>query len=275
MLTFLFLINLAFSSLPNENFSCRLVTVSANCQVQECVGELKPYPQTMAIVLPIDPQGKVRLHLHGFSEAMQGDLPLGPFNQKYDWNHLGYPTIALARSAHEQQKKDGPAKLLKAYGMHSRACDRGETLVVPLSRGKCTTYKEYFKTPEALPSLLSSLKGHFMIKELTLSGHSGAGGVIRRILELDPKALDQFQEIILYDGLYHPDDAKILISWASRLPKKKVVSYTIPVGSPRRWADEILKNDRTLLNGSVIQNKKPLVEEGLDHWSIVKKYWLD
>lgn len=275
MLTIFLLLTSALASLPESDFSCRKVSVSSSCQVQECVGELKPYPQTVAIIVPEKAQGRLRLHFHGFSEAMQGDLPLGPFNQAYDWNHLGYPTIVLARSAHEQKKQDGPAKILKAYGMHRSACSRNEVVVVPLSRGKCTTYKEYFQTAVALPSLLSKLREFFVLKELTLSGHSGAGAVIRRLLELDPMALDEFQKVILYDGFYHPDDAKILVTWVSQTPKKKVVAHTLSVGSPRRWADEVLKNDRALSNGSVIQNKKPLASEGLDHWSIVKKYWLD
>ncbi len=106
------------------------------------------------------------------------------------------------------------------------------------------------------------------------SAHSGAGAIAKNIFEPDSSFSQSVSKVSLYDAFYNEGEAEALLEWTKSNSKKSLRVITLAGGTPSRYAN-VLGSARVLANGSVLT---PIVVEkdaGLDHWQLVKQYWID
>ncbi|MBY0516659.1 MAG: hypothetical protein K2P81_07120 [Bacteriovoracaceae bacterium] len=271
----LFLFLFSTSALA-QSFICHSY-LNSTCELESCLFEIPGYSEPVSVLKPKVIKS-IRLHLHGFSEKLdaQGNS-LGPFNASYDWNNLKYNTWALAKAAFEARKPDSTELIFKSYAMESSSCLQGEMIVIPHSRGKCTTYKSLFKSPDDMSQFLDKVKSLSETRSqlpIHFSAHSGAGAVAKILFETDSSFAQSVSKVSLYDAFYQEGEAEALLAWTNSNSKKSLRVMNLAGGSPSRYA-KVLGSARVLSNGSVIT---PIVIEkaaGLDHWQLVKQYWVD
>lgn len=254
--------------IAHARVSCRNVTMSG-CEMKACVGKVSGYPVVVASLIPRKAKS-IRIHLHGFSEQLSAKgIPTGPYNPSYDWNNVKYRTIESAILAFEKKAKDSPLKTLEAYQMGASVCQLNEIVVMPTSRGHCDTYKKVFTTPESFGAFVTEL-GFPSGLPLHLSGHSGAGKIMKNILRYDIPELTLINKVSAFDAFYAPGEAEALISWARRSPERQVKSVVLETGPPQKYA-AIAFGRR---NSSQLENIKVSKNQGLDHWSLVRAFWI-
>lgn len=247
------------------------------CVLTACVGSLGDYPAPVVALLPARARS-LRVHLHGFSERMDAaGVALGPYHPAYDWDNVRYPSVSAATAAFATGMPESPAKLLSTYGMGQQMCQLREAVVIPTSRGRCDTYAQVFTSPAAFGKFVTNTHEALGLPALPLhlSGHSGAGKIMKLILGADVPTLARLERITAYDAFYHRDETRALTDWALRRGGRQLRVMVLRPGPPeeharRAWATPV----HSFSNGSSVQTHALPASAGHDHWSLVRDNWV-
>ncbi len=168
-----------FKVLAGENsLGCQQI-VEENKNFTHCLAKIPDYPEPVHIYIPaklnLNKPINMNIHFHGH-------------------NLKGYSHF---------DKKYGD------YGSYLEKSNINSVLIIPESKGECSTYDQYFKTPLKSAQFIQSAKELFPekmnINSLTFSGHSGAYRVLNTVLgqsDLEEKIKLPIKGVGLFDATY-------------------------------------------------------------------------
>ncbi len=139
-----------------------------------CLNQFSSYPEVVHVFIPknLDPSQPINLNIHFHGHNIEG------------WDHF--------------DKKFGD------YGDFLAKSNKNSILVIPASTGKCTTYDQFFHSPQNGFKFLNETKLLFLpIKfgGISFSGHSGAYRVLNTIFGYD-KLEDNLKLPVIGVGLF-------------------------------------------------------------------------
>lgn len=229
-----------------------------------------------------------KIHFHGFTQDQKTGAAFEP---QYDF---AWPDGSKMPSEEQLRHFVSGYELQREVQNHPN-----HILLIPISRGHCDQYPELYD-PAKFDEVFSKVLAAAGVSEskftLTMaSAHSGGGELLSRLL--DKNAASKFFSKVVradfYDGIYSAASTARLKNWINAAFPRELRLFSIPKQTPAIYGEKIFQTvqgkaqstykmvgeiratERT--KKSFSESKVFVVqgaEKSLNHWSLVKTFWV-